>query len=126
MAVRLRLKRMGRKKRPFYRVVAADKRAPRDGRHLEVLGHYNPMPQPHEVTLKLDRIDYWLSVGALPSDTVASLIKQVRSGGAAAPAEEAAAAPAEEAAAPVEEADDSSSESSDEDSDDNDSADAAE
>jgi len=125
---------MGRKKRPFYRVVAADKRAPRDGRHLEVLGHYNPMPQPHEVTLKLDRIDYWLSVGALPSDTVASLIKQVRSGGAAAPAEEAAAAPAEEAAAapaeeaaaPVEEADDSSSESSDEDSDDNDSADAAE
>ena len=118
MAVRLRLKRMGRKKRPFYRVVAADKRAPRDGRHLEVLGHYDPMPQPHEVTLKLDRIDYWLSVGALPSDTVASLIKQVRSGGAA--------APAEEAAAPVEEADDSSSESSDEDSDDNDSADAAE
>jgi small subunit ribosomal protein S16 len=112
---------MGRKKRPFYRVVAADKRAPRDGRHLEVLGHYNPMPQPHEVTLKLDRIDYWLSVGALPSDTVASLIKQVRAGGpVAAVAEEAAAAPVEAAPEAAPEADSAES------ADDNDSADAAE
>jgi small subunit ribosomal protein S16 len=121
---------MGRKKRPFYRVVAADKRAPRDGRHLEVLGHYNPMPQPHEVTLKLDRIDYWLSVGALPSDTVAALIKQVRAGGPVAGDEKVAVAeeaPAEVAAeAPEAASEDDSSDSSDEDSDANDTADAAE
>lgn len=80
MAVRIRLKRMGRKKRPFYRVVAADSRYPRDGRHLEVLGHYNPMTQPHTVKLELERVDYWLSVGAKPSDTVAGLIKKFRSG----------------------------------------------
>ena len=96
MAVRLRLKRMGRKKRPFYRVVAADSRFPRDGRHLEVLGHYNPMLQPHEVKLHLERVDYWLSVGAKPSDTVASLIKQVRSGADGAADTKAAAAEAAE------------------------------
>ncbi len=85
MAVRIRLKRMGRKKRPFYRVVAADSRYPRDGRHLEVLGHYNPMTQPHTVKLELERVDYWLSVGAKPSDTVAGLIKKYRVSDAGAP-----------------------------------------
>jgi len=78
--VRIRLARMGRKRRPFYRVVAADVRAKRDGRHLEVLGTYNPMTNPSSVNLKMDRIDYWLSNGAQPSDKVASLIKQSRTG----------------------------------------------
>ncbi|NOY27786.1 MAG: 30S ribosomal protein S16, partial [Oligoflexia bacterium] len=78
MAVRLRLTRMGRKKRPFYRIVAADSRSPRDGRNLEFLGHYNPMVNPSEIKVNLERVDYWLSVGASPSDTVASLIKKAR------------------------------------------------
>lgn len=89
--VRIRLKRMGRKKRPFYRVVAADARAPRDGRHIEVLGYYNPMPDPVEVKLDLERVDYWLGVGASPSDKVASLIARVRDGGPAAETSETAA-----------------------------------
>ncbi len=76
--VRLRLTRMGRKKRPFYRVVAADSRAPRDGRHIEVLGYYDPMKDPADIKLDLERVDYWLGVGASPSDTVASLIERVR------------------------------------------------
>ena len=76
--VRIRLARMGRKRRPFYRVVAADIRAKRDGRHLEVLGTYDPMTSPSTVNLKLDRIDYWLTNGAQPSDKVAALIKQSR------------------------------------------------
>ena len=74
--VRIRLKRMGRKFKPFYRVVAADSRSKRDGRHIEVLGYYNPMTEPMTIEMKMDRIDYWLSVGAQPSDTVASLIKR--------------------------------------------------
>lgn len=78
MAVRLRLKRMGRKKQPFYRVVVADKRSPRDGRHIEVIGHYNPMTKPSQVTLDLERVDYWIGVGASPSDTVARLIRNAR------------------------------------------------
>ena len=57
MAVRLRLKRMGRKKQPFYRIVAADQRSPRDGRHIEVLGHYNPMTQPSQVVVDLARVE---------------------------------------------------------------------
>jgi len=78
MAVRLRLTRLGRKKRPFYRIVAADSRSPRDGRHIEMLGHYNPMVKPSELKVDLDRVDYWLGVGAQPSDTVAGLIKKAR------------------------------------------------
>ena len=74
--VRIRLKRMGRKRKPFYRVVAADQRSPRDGRHIEVLGHYNPMTEPLTIELKMDRVNYWVGVGAQPSDTVASLIKR--------------------------------------------------
>jgi small subunit ribosomal protein S16 len=76
--VRLRLTRMGRKKRPFYRIVAADSRSPRDGRNLEVLGHYNPLVEEDGLTLKLDRVDYWLGVGASPSDTVQGLIDRAR------------------------------------------------
>ena len=76
--VRLRLRRMGAKKKPFYRVIAADQRAPRDGRFIEQLGHYDPMKEPFDLKLNLERVDYWLSVGAQPSDTVAGLIKRAR------------------------------------------------
>jgi small subunit ribosomal protein S16 len=75
--VRLRLRRIGAKKQPSYRVVAADKESPRDGRFLEVLGHYNPRTEPATITLKEDRIFYWLSVGAQPSDAVERLFKQM-------------------------------------------------
>lgn len=76
--VRLRLTRMGAKKKPFYRVVAADSRAPRDGRFIEQLGYYDPMKTPKVLNLDLDRVDHWLSVGAQPSDTVNDLIKKAR------------------------------------------------
>ena len=76
--VRLRLTRRGAKKRPFYRVVAADQRAPRDGRFIEQLGFYDPMQEPKKIELKLDRIDYWLENGAQATDTVKSLINKFR------------------------------------------------
>jgi small subunit ribosomal protein S16 len=69
------LVRMGAKKSPFYRVVIKEKRSKRDGKYLENVGTYNPMANPAEVNLKHDRIQYWLSVGAQPTETVASLIK---------------------------------------------------
>jgi small subunit ribosomal protein S16 len=78
MAVRLRLARMGRKKRPFYRIVAADQRSPRDGRFIERLGFYDPMKEPNELEVDLERVDYWLGEGASPSDTVSDLIKRAR------------------------------------------------
>jgi len=76
MAVKIRLARYGAKKRPFYRIVVADGRYPRDGRFLENVGTYNPMVEPNEVTLKKERIEYWLGQGATPSDTVNSLLKK--------------------------------------------------
>ncbi|MBW2368006.1 MAG: 30S ribosomal protein S16 [Deltaproteobacteria bacterium] len=76
MSVKIRLARHGAKKRPFYRIVVADGEAPRDGKFLEIVGTYNPRPDPVEVTLKKDRIDYWMGQGAIPSDTVKSLIKR--------------------------------------------------
>ena len=76
MSVRLRLRRMGRKKRPFYRIVAADQRSPRDGRFIEIIGHYDPLQDPHIVELKEDRIQYWLAQGAQPSSTVRSLLRR--------------------------------------------------
>ena len=79
MAVRIRLARYGRKKRPFYRIVAADQRSPRDGRYIERLGHYDPMTDnENNLELDLERVDYWLGVGAAPSDTVAGLINKAR------------------------------------------------
>lgn len=73
----LRLKRMGRTHRPFYRLCAMDKRVPVDGRALEELGWYNPIaPKDQRTSFKADRIDYWLSVGAQPSRTVASLLRK--------------------------------------------------
>jgi len=71
----LRLMRAGAKKRPFYRVVAADSRRQRDGRFLEILGHYNPIAKPHELVLHKDKIARWLASGAQPSVQVASLIR---------------------------------------------------
>lgn len=76
MAVKIRLARHGAKKKPFYRIVVADGRYPRDGRFLETVGTYNPMVEPHEVTLKNDRISYWMDNGATPTDTVSSLLKR--------------------------------------------------
>ena len=91
--VRLRLTRMGRKKHPFCRIVAADPRSPRDGRFIEALGYYDPMKQPADIRLDLDRVDYWLGVGASPSDTVASIIKRHRGVGPAQAAPEPSEAP---------------------------------
>jgi len=69
---------MGRKKRPFYRIVAADSRSPRDGRFIERLGFYDPMQEPPDIKVDLERVDYWLGEGASPSDTVNSLINKAR------------------------------------------------
>lgn len=76
MAVRLRLRRMGRKKRPFYRIVAADQRSPRDGRFIEKIGYYDPLQNPHEINLDEERVTYWLGKGAQPSRTVRNLLQQ--------------------------------------------------
>ncbi|MCP4670478.1 MAG: 30S ribosomal protein S16 [Desulfobacula sp.] len=76
MSVRIRLTRKGTKKKPFYRIVAADVESPRDGKFLELLGTYDPMVEPASITLKEERINYWLQEGAKPSTTVASIFKQ--------------------------------------------------
>jgi len=76
MAVRIRLARHGAKKRPFYRIVVADSESPRDGRYLENIGTYNPLQDPAEVNLKVERVTYWLQQGAIPSDTVNSILKK--------------------------------------------------
>jgi small subunit ribosomal protein S16 len=76
VAVHLRLTRMGRHKRPFYRVVAADARMPRDGRFLEVLGTYDPLKESDKVSFKEDRVLDWLQKGAQPTDSVRGLLRQ--------------------------------------------------
>lgn len=76
MSVKIRLARHGAKKRPFYRIVVADEDCRRDGRFLEVVGTYNPLVNPALVTLKGERIHYWMGTGALPTDTVRSLLKK--------------------------------------------------
>jgi len=75
MAVRLRLKRMGAKKRPFYRVVAADSRGPRDGKFIELIGTYNPITEPAEIKIDEEKAMKWLRNGAEPTDTVRDLLK---------------------------------------------------
>ncbi len=75
--VTIRLRRTGKTKQPNYRLVIADSRAPRDGKFIEIIGHYNPIRQPKELVVKNDRARYWLGVGAQPSDTVVRLLKQV-------------------------------------------------
>lgn len=74
--VKIRLARGGRKKRPFFRIVAADSRMKRDGRFLEVLGHYNPISNPKELKINTERVDYWISEGAQMSQTVTNLVKK--------------------------------------------------
>ncbi|MDR3709275.1 MAG: 30S ribosomal protein S16 [Capsulimonadaceae bacterium] len=76
MSVKIRLKRIGATKRPFYRIVVADSRAPRDGRFIETLGYYNPCVEPCELKLDAERAKHWLSVGAQPTDTAGSLLKK--------------------------------------------------
>ena len=74
--VRIRLRRVGSRNQASYRVVVADKESPRDGRFIEIVGHYNPRTEPSTVVLKDDRIYYWLSVGAQPTEAVDGLFKQ--------------------------------------------------
>ena len=77
MAVVIRLMRAGAKKRPFYRMVAADSRRQRDGRFLEILGHYNPLSQPYELVVHKDRVETWINRGAQPSEQAASLLRSL-------------------------------------------------
>ena len=86
--VKIRLKRQGAKKAPFYRVVVADSRSPRDGRNIEEIGTYDPMSSPAKINIDLERAKYWIGCGAQPTDTVRGLLK----------AAEAAQPKAEEAA----------------------------
>jgi small subunit ribosomal protein S16 len=90
LAVKIRLARVGAKKAPFYRIVAADSRSPRDGRFLEILGRYNPRTQPSTIQLDVEKTQAWLAKGAQPTETVAKLIKIAQT-------------PVEEAPAPVKE-----------------------
>jgi small subunit ribosomal protein S16 len=76
MAVRIRLARHGAKKKPFYRIVVADSESPRDGRFLENVGTYDPAYDPAKITIKTDRVRYWMDQGALPTGTVRSLLKK--------------------------------------------------
>jgi small subunit ribosomal protein S16 len=76
MAVKIRLKRMGAKKAPFYRLVVADARAPRDGRFIEEIGYYNPLTEPATVKIDADKAREWLANGAQPSDTVRNLLRK--------------------------------------------------
>ncbi|MDR6227288.1 MULTISPECIES: 30S ribosomal protein S16 [Desmospora] len=76
MAVKIRLKRMGAKKAPFYRLVVADSRAPRDGRFIEEIGYYNPLTQPAQVKIDEEKALKWLATGAQPSDTVKNLFRK--------------------------------------------------
>lgn len=76
MAVRIRLRRMGAKGRPFYRLVVVDSRMPRDGKYIEAVGYYNPHPDPPEVKVDEERVLYWLERGAQPTDTARNLLKK--------------------------------------------------
>ena len=109
MAVRIRMKRLGRKHRPFFRICVMDVRSPRDGKAIEELGFYDPMvsDKSQRVSLKMDRVEHWISVGAQPSDKVAVLIKKVKTnsfGKAASPPPMTAPKAPPEAEAPAEEA----------------------
>jgi small subunit ribosomal protein S16 len=76
MAVKIRLKRMGAKKKPFYRVVVADARAPRDGKFIEEIGTFNPLTEPATINIDQEKADKWLKTGAKPTDTVKELLKK--------------------------------------------------
>jgi small subunit ribosomal protein S16 len=81
--VKIRLKRLGAKNTPAYRIVVADARSPRDGRFIEEIGSYAPLQKGQDFTIKLDRAEYWLGKGAQPTETVASFIRQARKQAAA-------------------------------------------
>jgi small subunit ribosomal protein S16 len=89
----MRLARAGAKKAPFYRVVVANSRSARDGRFIEHVGVYDPTRNPAEIRFKMDRVEYWLSNGAQPSETVAQLINRLRQAAAQKPGTEKAQAP---------------------------------
>jgi len=92
--VAIRLRRAGSKKRPYFRIVVTDSRAARDSSFVEILGHYNPRTRPALVDIRQERVDYWISKGAQPSDSVRTLIKRhLTPVVAAAPAAAAASAP---------------------------------
>ncbi|SHH07565.1 30S ribosomal protein S16 [Tepidibacter thalassicus] len=76
MAVKIRLRRMGAKKKPFYRIVVADSRAPRDGRFIEEIGYYNPVSEPKQIKIDDEKATKWLKNGAQPTDTVRALFKK--------------------------------------------------
>ena len=90
MAVSIRLRREGAKNRPYYKVVVADRHSPRDGKFIEAVGTYDPKKPGHNSTLNVDRVEYWISKGAQPSDTVLSLIKKNKKTTAVAEASSAA------------------------------------
>src|SRR5216117_4105404 len=105
MPVSIRLRREGAKNRPYYKVVVADSRSPRDGKFIEIIGTYDPKKSGDNSTLKLDRAEYWISKGAQPSDTVRSLIKKIKKSVAAEPAAESvqpSSEPTEKSASPSE------------------------
>jgi small subunit ribosomal protein S16 len=99
MAVSIRLRREGAKNRPYYKVVVADKRSPRDGKFIEIIGAYDPKKPGNNSTLNIDRAEYWIGKGAQPSDTVRSLIKKNKNPEMA--AKKIAAAAAKKAAEPA-------------------------
>ena len=76
MAVKMRLRRMGAKKAPFYRVIIADERAPRDGKFIDEIGYYNPLTNPAEIKINVEKAEKWLNDGAQPTETVKSLLKK--------------------------------------------------
>ena len=78
MAVKIRLKRIGAKKQPSYRIVVADSRAPRDGKFIEEIGFYNPLAEPKDIRIDVDKAEQWIKNGAQPTDTVKALIKKYK------------------------------------------------
>ena len=76
MAVKIRLRRMGAKKAPFYRVIVADERSPRDGKFIDEIGYYNPLTEPAEIKINAEKAQTWLKNGAQPTDTVRALLKK--------------------------------------------------
>jgi small subunit ribosomal protein S16 len=84
MPIKIRLRRMGRKKQPHYRIVVADTESPRDGRFVESLGYYKPLGDPARLVVDMERVAYWEGKGATPTDTVAGLLRKARKGGDAA------------------------------------------
>lgn len=104
MAVSIRLRREGTKNRPYYRVVVADSRSPRDGKFIEIIGTYDPKQTGQNSSFNIERAEYWISKGAQPSDTVRSLIKKQKKVVTVEPASEAASmatAPTENSASPA-------------------------